>query len=96
MAFAESLDAFFVEAEFATAATLNGVAVLGIFDRPYAPVTLGYAGAAATRPTYRLPATSADSSAVGRTLVVAGEGSFVVAEARPDGTGLVTLELELP
>lgn len=98
MPFNEGIEDFFDASEFATAATLNGVAVLGIFDRPHTQAAgLGYVGAAATRPTYLLPSIHAGgSAAVGQTLVVDGQGSFVVAEARPDGTGLTTLELELP
>lgn len=96
MPFNEGLEAFFDAAEFATTGTLAGVAVLGIFDRPSAQAGLGLIGAAATRPTYLLPTTQAGATPVGLTLVVSGVGTFVVAESRPDGTGLTMLELELP
>lgn len=93
MAMVEDLMPFFNAAEFATAATLGGVAVLGIFDRAYAEASLGFGSAASSRPSYTLP-TSQATSAQGATLVVAGAGSYLVAEVQPDGTGITTLMLE--
>lgn len=95
MAMVEDLVPFFNAAEFATAATLGGVAVLGIFDRAYAEAAFGFASAAASRPSYTMPSGQA-TNALGAALVVAGVGSFVVAEVQPDGTGLTTLLLERP
>lgn len=93
MAMVEDLVPFFNAAEFATAATLGGVPVLGIFDRAYAEASLGYTAAATSRPSYTLPTAQA-LNAEGATLVVSGVGSFVVAEVQPDGTGLTLLMLE--
>jgi len=85
---------FFSAAEFATPATLDGVAVLGIFDRPYAEASFGaFGAAAASQPTYTLPTDQAVSPA-GKVLVVSGIGTFLVAEVRPDGTGITVLILE--
>jgi hypothetical protein len=89
----KDLSPFFSSAEFATPATLDGVAVLGIFDRPYAEASFGGFGAAASQPTYTLPTDQAVSPA-GKVLVVSGIGTFLVAEVRPDGTGITVLILE--
>ena len=95
MAFAEDLAAWYQADEFAQAATVDGVALLGLFDRPAADAALGYAGATATRPTLRVIEAQAPAAPwVGRPVVVAGEGSFVIAEARPNGNGELILELE--
>ena len=50
--FTEDLSAFFSTAEFATAATLNGVAVSGIFDAPLALGVVGEYGMANTQPAW--------------------------------------------
>lgn len=95
MAFAEDLTAFYQVDEFAQAATVDGTALLGLFDRPGVDAALGYAGATSTRPTLRVIEAQAPAAPwVGRAVVVAGEGSFTVAEARPNGNGELILELE--
>ena len=91
--FAEDLSAFFSTAEFATAATLNGVAVAGIFDTPLALGVVGEYGMASTQPAYTLPSVSVPANPVGLALVI-GATSYVVAAHEPDGTGVSRLLLE--
>lgn len=87
--FTEDFTAFFIEAEHASAATLNGVAVRGIFDNAYA--LQEYAGAAST-PVFTLPSASVPALVVGLALVVGGT-TYQVVEAMPDGTGITMLRL---
>ncbi len=91
--FTEDLSAFFSTAEFATAATLNGVAVAGIFDAPLALGGVGEYGMASTQPAYTLPSVSVPANPVGLALVI-GATSYVVAAHEPDGTGVSRLLLE--
>ena len=91
--FTEDLSAFFSTAEFATAATLNGVAVSGIFDAPLALGGVGEYGMASTQPAYTLPGASVPANPVGLALVI-GATSYVVAAHEPDGTGVSRLLLE--
>lgn len=91
--FTEDLAAFFNAAEFATAATLNGVAVNGIFDNGYALGSAGGMGFASTQPRLTLPTASVSASPVGLVVVVASV-NYLVAEHQPDGTGLSVLLLE--
>ena len=74
--------------DFGIAATVNGVAVTGVFDAEYADafgITNG------TRPVLLLPSTVAAS--VGHSVVVSGI-TYTVAEIQPDGTGLTRLMLK--
>jgi hypothetical protein len=90
----EDMAAFFSADEFATPATLDGVAVLGVFDNPYMQA-LG--GMATTEPSYVLPTASAASVRQGAWLEVAGQGTYRVRSVQPDGTGptgATTLVLE--
>lgn len=93
MPFAESFAPFFSVSDFATSATLNGVAVSGIFDAAYALAGAGTLGMADTRPSFTLPTASVPASPAGKTLVI-GAASYVVAEHQPDGTGVSLLLLE--
>lgn len=93
MAFTEDLSQFFVEADFAQAATLNGVAVTGIFDNSYITGAVGPAGMASTGPIFTLPTADVPASPVGKTLVTGGV-TYTVAEHQPDGTGVSALMLE--
>ncbi len=92
--FAENLSAFFSQAEFASAATLDGVAVTGIFDQPYALGSVGPFGMASTQPTLTLPTAQVPANPVGLACVVAGV-SYQVGAYEPDGTGVSRLMLEL-
>ncbi len=94
--FAEDLSPFFNVAELATAATLDGVAVAGIVQAGYDDATLAGFGVAGTSPTFTLSSASVPASPEGKTLVIAGgpsAGTYRVANARHDGTGVCTLDL---
>lgn len=91
--FTEDLGAFFSAQEFATPATLDGVAVCGIFDAPSAPGLGGEYGLASTQPAYTLPSASVPDDPEGLALVI-GAASYVVAAHQPDGTGVSVLILE--
>ena len=93
MPFTEDLSQFFNVAEFATAATLDGAAVTGIFDALYIQGLVGAAGIASTGPAYMLPTASVPANPVGKALVVNGT-TYSVAEHQPDGTGVSLLLLE--
>lgn len=87
--FAEDLSPFFNTAELATAATLDGAAVAGIFDNAYAE-----SFEMATRmPMFMLPTASAASATLASVLVIGGT-SYRVTSVQPDGTGVTTLMLE--
>lgn len=92
MAFAEDLTPYF--ADFGDDATLDGVAVRGIFDEP--AITPGLAGIAvgATEPQFQLPTASVPDAIYDLALVVPGQGSFTVREHLPDGTGMSLLLLQ--
>lgn len=93
----EDTAAFFNTAEFADTATLNSVAVRGIFDNDYGNASVGSAGMASSLPAFTLPSADVPAAPVGKTLVVTsgwGAGSFKVAESHPDGTGITLLLLE--
>jgi hypothetical protein len=91
MPFAENLTPFFNTAEFATAATLNGVGVNGIIDRPYLEA-LGN-DVQGAEPYFLCAAASVPTVAQGQTLIVAGT-TYKVRGIEPDGTGVVLLRLE--
>jgi hypothetical protein len=89
--FAEDLSLFFNEADFAVAATLQGVAVSGILDEEYVePLGNLVEGRA---PVFTCRGADAPSVAHGQTLVV-GARTFKVRGVEPDGTGVVMLRLE--
>lgn len=93
MPFTENLLPFLQLGEFATAATYNGVSVVGIFDNPDAQYDLGRVGFEA--PSYRYVMRAVDlpgNAQSGDLLVVAGVTYNVQAFQR-DGTGLVELIL---
>lgn len=87
--FAEDLSPFFNAAELATAATLDGAAVTGIFDNAYTEVF----GMASRAPMFMLPTASA-SSATQASVLVTGGVTYRVTSVQPDGTGVTTLMLE--
>lgn len=89
----EDMGVFFSPAEFATPATLDGAAVLGILDQPYAQMLDGIAG---TEPVYVLPTAQRGQATQGSWLVL-GTQTFRVRSLQPDGTGptgVTTLTLE--
>jgi hypothetical protein len=90
MAFTEDLAPFFSTDDFAVAATLNGVAVTGIFDASYYEPLGEVQG---RQPMFMLPTASASSTAHGQSLVI-GATTYKVRGVEQDGTGVTTLILE--
>ena len=93
MAFTEDFTAFFNVQEFADNATLDGVAVRGIFDADYALQDVGGA-VAASGPVFMLPSASVPALVVGKAFVHATI-TYKVVETLPDGTGVTTLRLRV-
>ena len=102
--FTEDLTAFFNVAEFANAATLNGVAVSGILDSGFEDPTLAGFGVVGSSPKFMLAATQPGLyeylfgvGSEGRELIInsgsIGAGTYKVTHAYPDGTGIVVLHL---
>lgn len=92
--FTEDYSAFFDVANgFAVSATLNGVAVSGIFDNGNSIGAVGMMGMANTTPSFMLPTASVPASPIGISLVT-GSASYLVASHEPDGTGVSVLLLE--
>ena len=91
MPFAEDLTPFFNPAEFAHNATLDGVAVVGVFDAAYDLQDIA-SGLAATGPVYLLPTASVPALPVGK-LLVCNATTYKVVETLPDGTGVTQLRL---
>ena len=87
--FTEDLSAFFSVAEHASPATLNGVAVQGIFENAYTALEFG---GAASSPVFTLPTASVPTPVVGLSLAVGGK-VYQVVETMPDGTGITMLRL---
>ena len=87
--FTESLAPFFNTAELATAATLDGVAVSGIFDNAYTDAF----GMASRQPMFTLASSAAAAASQASALVVGGT-AYRVTSVQPDGTGVTTLMLE--
>jgi hypothetical protein len=77
--------------DFGVNATLNGVAVRGIFDNDYVVQDMG-GGVASSGPAFTLASSSVPSPVVGLVLVV-NATSYKVVEAMPDGTGITRLQL---
>lgn len=91
--FTEDFSAFFNSDEFATAATLGGVAVRGVFDNGFDEQQLAM-GVAATAPMYTLASSSVPSPVIGVALVI-GAVTYKVVESMPDGTGVTRLQLRV-
>lgn len=89
MSFAEDYAPYF--ADFGTAATLDGQAVLGIFEAA-SMVVLGGIGTAG--PRYTLATAAAAAATQASVLVHAGR-TYRVRDILPDGTGITELSLEL-
>lgn len=94
--FTEDLTPFFSASEFATAATLAGVAVLGIMDAGFEDPTLAGFGVVGSSPKYTLASSSVPAHPEGLALVIGTgplAGTYKVAQAYPDGTGVTALHL---
>ena len=87
--FTEDLSVFFNVTEMATAATLNGVAVTGIYDNEYA---LQEFGGSASSPSFLMASSAVPATPVGMALVI-GATTYKVVETIPDGTGVTMLRL---
>lgn len=86
MSFTENLDPFF--ADYGVAATVNGVQVIGIFDKAYQE---RFGVVSGTEPILIVQSTV--SAAEGQTVVI-GSSSYKVASIEPDGTGITVLVLK--
>lgn len=88
---------FFNTAEFAVSALLNGASVAGIIEAGFQDPTLaGYGDGPGSSPIFMLASSSVPSNPEGKTLVIAAgpsAGTYRIANARHDGTGVCTLEL---
>jgi S-adenosylmethionine/arginine decarboxylase-like enzyme len=89
MPFAEDLAPFFNVADFADAATLDGVAVSGIFDNGYEEAF----GMTTHEARYTM-ASSEAASATNASVLVVRSTSYRVRVPQPDGTGVTVLLLE--
>ena len=90
MAFAEDLDVFFDAGNgFASTATLDAVASGAvIFDRAYLREMGMVSG---SDPIALAQAADYTSSDVGKTLVIAGKGTFNIRDVQPQDDGALTL-----
>ena len=91
MPLVEDFTAFFNAAEFASPATLAGVAVTGIFDKAYIDLDAG-GSLAGTTPVFTLASSAVPANVAGAALVVGGV-TYKVVEPMPDGTGVTMLRL---
>ena len=91
--FTESLDVFFEANEFATPATVGGIAMSVIFDAAYAMGDVGPYGMSSAAPVVTLPTAKVPTDPIGKPVVVNGK-SYLVTVHQPDGTGISTLTLE--
>jgi hypothetical protein len=91
--FVEDLTVFFQADEFAVDATLNGVAVRGVFDNQFDSSSIAVGDIAGSSPGFTLRTVDVPAKPVGKLLVIAGK-TYKVVEHRPDGTGVSVLRLE--
>ena len=94
--FTEDRSAFLDVAEFADSATLDSVAVEGIYDGPYSQ-PLGNLVDGSSR-TWLMDSDRAAGAANGSDLIITtghGVGTYKVRGVEPDGTGFTVLRLEL-
>lgn len=93
MPMVEDLSVFVDVGEHGTAATLDGVAVAGIFDHDYLEID----GIATRTAMFTMPA-NATTYARNSVLVIASPdinaGTYRVRTPQPDGAGMVVLPLE--
>ena len=87
--FTENLDLFFTD--FGVAATLDGAAVRGVFDRDYAQA---FDGISTSAPQFVCKTTSAAAATQASLLVLDGT-TYRVRSVQPNGTGITRLLLEV-
>ena len=91
MPFVEDLAQFLKPPEFASSATLGGVAVRVIFDKPYYDAA---SGLSSTNPTVTIATSDCAAIVINTTqLVIPSNGTYRVINHEPDGTGVSTLQL---
>jgi hypothetical protein len=98
--FVEDLTPFFdVDAIGVSIATVGGVAGIGVqFDNDYALGNVGMLGMAGSQPAIVLPSVSVPVDPIGTAVLITagpGIGSYLVAEHKPDGSGVSRLVLEV-
>lgn len=95
--FLEDLTPFFNSDELADKATLNGAEVIGVMEPGYKSASLdGFGVAAGSSPTFTLASASVPAQPEGKSLVVStgpAAGTYRIANARHDGTGVCILDL---
>lgn len=91
--FTEDTTAFFAVAELGDTVTVNGVAVLAMFDNGYSAGDVGTLGMASTQPAITLATADVPASPVGMAAVCNG-GAYTIVAHEPDGTGISRLMLE--
>jgi hypothetical protein len=91
--FVENLNVFFQSDEFAVDATLNGMAVRGVFDNEFDASSIAVGDIAGSSPGFTLRTVDVPAKPVGKLLVL-GAKTYKVVEHRPDGTGVSVLRLE--
>lgn len=89
--FIEDFTPFFQTSEFASDATLGGVAVRGVFDNSSQTFEAG-PGVFSTGPVFLLPSADVPVNATQLALVI-GADTWSVVEVEPDGTGVTVLRL---
>lgn len=93
MPMTEDFGVFFDLADFADAATLDGVALNGIFDNAYAE---GLEGLSSREPRFRCAESAATQAATIASVLVLRGINYRVRSVQPDGTGTCVLWLERP
>jgi hypothetical protein len=94
----EDLSVFFNAQEHGTTVQIDGQNVVGILERGYGDVS----GIATTRPAFTCPLSAVPYVEAGSTLIAPPDDAvpevtvYEVRQPEPDGTGMVTLPLELP
>jgi hypothetical protein len=88
MAIVENFPSFL--ADFGVAATVDGVAVTGIFDNSYVD---SFGVVSASEPTLLCSSSSVSTAGTGDAVSVVGT-SYKVAGIQPDGTGMTRLVLQ--
>lgn len=89
----EDFTVFFKASEFASNATLAGLAVTGIFDKDYIDLDVG-GSVAGSGPVFMLASSAVPANVAGTALVVGGV-TYKVVEPMPDGTGVTMLRLRM-
>ncbi len=96
MSLSENLDVFFKSGEFAETATLDGTTIRGLVDAGFENAALDGWGGGGSSPRFTLPSAAVPAVAEGKTLVITSgpaAGSYRIANAMPDASGLTTLHL---